>query len=340
MRQKSAGPDRHPSHAGASPLALLAAAVALAVQSAPAAAFKFDLGSGFSGAFDSTISYGVQMRMQNRSCTLIGQDNGGCATLTAALPEASADAYFLNADDGDLNYNNHDLFSENIKGTHELLLKMPDDWTFFGRISELYDWRVGHTARTPLASEARPYSVYNVMPLDLYLNKDFDWFGRSARIRVGNQVMSWGEDIFVLGGINSINAIDVRRYHVAGAQVKEFLRPAPMVSISTDVVQNVSMEAYWQWRWNGFLIDPTGTYFSSADPAGKGNDHAIFIPTSSINAGLAANSLAQPLLASGAIRLAPPGTVGDPGGTGLTAQQLADPNFVQPRLVAGLTNPN
>ncbi|MGH8461634.1 MAG: DUF1302 domain-containing protein [Stenotrophobium sp.] len=312
----------------------------LGTQALPAEAFHFDLGSGFSGALDSTVSYGLEMRTQKRSCSLIGQDNGGCASLTAALPEASEDAYFLNADDGDLNYNDHDLFSEVVKGTHELLLKMPDGFTFFGRVSELYDWRIGQTARTPLSSGARPYSVYNFDPLDLYINKDFDWFGRSARIRIGNQVMSWGEDIFILGGINSINAIDVRRYHVAGAQVKEFLRPAPMISLSTDITSQVSMETYWQWRWNSFLLDPDGTYFSSADPAGKGNAGAIYLPTSAINAGLAANSLAQPLLALGAIRLAPPGTVGDPGGTGLTAAQLRDPNYVKPRLISGFTNPN
>jgi hypothetical protein len=317
-----------------------AAAALLAGTALPAAAFNFDLGGGFKGAFDSTISYGLQMRTQSRNCTLISQDNGGCAALTAELPEASQDAYFLNADDGDLNYNKWDLFSEVVKGTHELQLKMPWDLSFFGRVSELYDWRIGQTERTPLDPEARRFSVYNFQPLDAYLNKDFEWLGRSARLRVGYQVLSWGEDIFVLGGINSINAIDVRRYHVAGAQVKEILRPAPMVSLNTDLIEHWSAEAYYQWKWNGFQLDPTGTYFSSADPAGKGNDQNIFIPTSVINAGLAANSLAAPLLAAGAIRPAPAGTVGDPGGTRLSGQQLRTAAAVQPRLITGFTNPN
>jgi hypothetical protein len=320
-------------------LACGAAAGLLAGTALPASAFKFDLGGGFSGAFDSTLSYGVQMRTQSRNCTLISQDNGGCAATTAELPEASQDAYFLNADDGDLNYNKWDLFSMVVKGTHELQLKMPWDLSFFGRVSELYDWRIGQTERTPLDPEARRFSVYNFQPLDAYLNKNFEWLDRSARLRVGYQVLSWGEDIFVLGGINSINAIDVRRYHVAGAQVKEILRPAPMVSLNTDLIGNWSAEAYYQWKWNGFQLDPTGTYFSSADPAGKGNDQNIFIPTSVINAGLAANQLAQPLLAIGAIRPAPAGTAGDPGGTRLSGQQMRTAAAMQPRLIAGFTNP-
>jgi hypothetical protein len=318
----------------------IAAGGLLAVQALPAAAFKFDLGSGFSGAFDSTVSYGVDMRMQKPSCTLIGQDNGGCASLSAQLPEASADAYFLNADDGDQNYKYHDFFSENIKGTHELQIKAPDDFSFFGRISEVYDWRIGDTERTPLAPTARPWSTYNIMPLDLYINKNFEWLGNSARLRIGNQVISWGEDIFVLGGINSTNAYDIRRYHVAGAQVKEILRPAPMISINTDLIPQVSMEAYWQWHWNGFVLDPTGTYFSSADPVGKGNDNAIFIPTSSVNAEIAANSEAQALLAAGLIRLMPAGTLGDPGGTGLTTAQMMSTTYMGPRIRAGLTTSN
>ena len=316
------------------------AAAALFCIAQPASAFRFQIADGFSGAFDSTVSYGLQLRMQAPSCKLIGQDNGGCAALSAELPEATQDAYFLNADNGDQNYKKHDLFSQLVKGTHELQLKMPEGFSFFGRVSELYDWRIGETERTPLASDARRFSVYNFTPLDAYLNKDFEWFERGARLRVGWQVLSWGEDIFTIGGINSINAIDIRRYHVAGAQVKEILRPAPMVSLNTALIDQWNFEGYWQWHWNSFQLDPTGTYFSAADPVGKGNDRAIFIPTSSINAGLAANQLAQPLLALGAIRQAPPGTVGDPGGTGLTTGQSRDPAFVGPRLIDGFTNPD
>jgi hypothetical protein len=291
----------------------------------------------------------MQMRTQGMSCKLIGQDNGGCASLSAALPEATEDAYFLNADDGDQNYKKYDIFSEVVKGTHELQFKAPEDFSAFVRFSELGDWRIGETERTELDTDAKRFSVYNFQLLDAYVNKNFELFDRSMRLRVGNQVMSWGEDIFVLGGINSINSIDVRRYHVAGTQVKEILRPAPMISFSSDIVDGLSTEAYWQWHWNSFQLDPTGTYFSSADPAGKGNDKAIYIPTSSINSGLAANQAAAALIAAGLIRYAPAGTVGDPGGTRLTRAQIAAgqsqqdcltaPGAIQQRLIDGFTNP-
>lgn len=311
------------------------AGLLLAASCPCASAFQFDLGGGLKGSFDSTLSYGVEMRMQSPSCGLIGLDNGGCAGLSGALPESSPDATALNTDDGDLNYHKHDLVSQVIKGTHELELKMPDNWSFFGRISELYDWRIGETERTQLAPEARRYSVYNVQPLDAYLNKDFTWLDRSAHIRVGSQVISWGEDVFVIGGINSVNAYDLRHYHVAGAQVKEILRPAPIVALSTDLLPGWSAEAYYQWHWNGFQLDPVGTYFSNYDVVGRGYDGAIFIPTSLVNAQLQANPEAKLLLAAGVIHPLPYGTLGDPGGTGLTTAQLEQAKYVRPRIAAG-----
>ena len=325
-------------------IAAYTSAAVIAGVTMPAAGFSFDLGSDFNGAFDSTVAYGVQMRLQGRACGLIAQDSGGCAALTAQLPEASQDAYFINADQGDLNYNKYDLVSEVVKGTSELQLKMPYNFGFFGRASGLYDRRIGNVERTPLLPEARRYSVYNFQPLDAYLNKDFTWFDRSARLRVGWQVMSWGEDIFVLGGINSINAVDIRRYHVAGTQVKEILRPAPMISFSSDISSNVSTEAYWQWHWNGFQLDPPGTYFSSANPVGRGNPQALFIPTSSLNAGVLANPAGAALLSAGLIRLAPAGTAGDSGTTGLSVQQMKQgggvtPGPMQQRLIKGFTVP-
>lgn len=311
-------------------MGLIACAVLPAAQ-----AFKFDV-DDYKISFDSTLSYGLQLRTQNRNCHIIAIDNGGCASLGAELPEASGDAYFINADDGDLNYNKGDVVSQAFKGTHELSVKSGYGLSLFGRFTELYDVSAGHTERTPLADDAKDIAVANFTLLDLYASQDFELFDRRMRLRVGNQVLSWGESTFILAGINYTNAIDVRRAHVPGTQLKEIYRPAPMVLWSGDIDSGLSFETYYQWRWNNFLLDPPGTYFSSADVVGKGNTRALFIPTSNINGGLRTNPATAALLATGLIHEAPPGTVGDPGGTGLTSQQLADPNYVSPRIASGI----
>lgn len=311
---------------------------ALLLAMAPGAmAFRFDLGHGISGSLDSTISYGLAWRLSDRACGLIGRDNGGCASLRAELPEASADSFFLNSDNGDLNYDNHQLIDSVAKGTHELYLKAPYGWSVFARVTELYDGAIGQTKRTPLDGEAERYAAYNIRPLDAYVNKDFDWLGRGAHLRVGNQIISWGEDFFILGGINYINAYDVRRSHVPGTQVKEILRPSPIISLNSDLVSGVSLEAYYQLHWQSYSLDPVGTYFSTTDAVGKGNDRALFIPTSVLNQQLAPFS--DVLATLGLNPQLAYNTLGDPGGTGLSTAQLESRASITPRVAAALGAP-
>ena len=56
---------------------------------------------------------------------------------------------------------------------------------------------------------------------------------QQARVRVGNQVVSWGESLFLPGGINSTNAMDIMRLSQPGTQLKEVFLPAPIVSVAS-----------------------------------------------------------------------------------------------------------
>ena len=57
---------------------LKASAVAVALMlTGTANAVQFNYDNGFSGSFDSTFSYGVSVRAQSASPTLIGLANGG-----------------------------------------------------------------------------------------------------------------------------------------------------------------------------------------------------------------------------------------------------------------------
>jgi hypothetical protein len=282
---------------------MLAVAAALAASAAPeAAAVRFEYGS-IKGSFDSTISLGMQVRGQGRDCSIIGNDNGGCVPTTGALGElvngpgqgstSNPDFNYLQADDGNLNFNKGDVVSLALKGTHELSLQFPNDWRALVRGSWLYDFQADRTRRTPLTSDAKDVAVHDVELLDAWVSKDFDLAGRPAKVRAGNQVISWGEDIFIYGGVNVVNAIDLRRAHVPGTQLKEIFRPAPMVSFNVGATDNLSVEGFYQVRWNAFRFDPVGTFFSIADVVGKGQQHA-FVPSSVL--GL------------------PPGSVGDIGG--------------------------
>lgn len=271
---------------------LVAAAAALCVlagAATPAHAVRTTTEGGTEIDFSSTISLGAQVRASKRASNTIGNDNGGSVPTGAKLgailngaggePTANPDFNFLNGDDGNLNYNRGDIVSAPLKGTHEFGLKTTDGWRALVRAAWLKDFKTDDTRRTPLSKAAKDIAVTNWTWLDAWVAKDFKLGDRNATVRVGNQVLSWGEDIFIIGGINSVNALDLRKARTPGVQVKEILRPAPMVSINAGVADGVSVEAYYQWKWNAFRFDPVGTFFSGADVVGAGQRPA-YIPSS------------------------------------------------------------
>lgn len=252
-----------------------------------AQAFLLDF-DGVQVNVDSQLSYGIQLRTEDRDKTTVGNDNGGQIPVSGAIGElmhgpgggaaANPDFNVLNGDNGNLNYDAGQLVSGAIKGTHELGLRY-DGWEFLGRISWLHDHAVGDTNYVPLSQAAKDVAETNFTPLDLWISKDFEIFGKPTKVRLGNQVVSWGEDVFILGGINSVNALDIRRFHTPGTQLKEVFRPAPMFYFNTSLTDAVSLEGYYEFLWNGFRFDPVGTFFSGADVVGKGQLPA-YAPTS------------------------------------------------------------
>lgn len=136
------------------------------------------------------------------------------------------------ADQGDLNYDRGDMFTNYLKGTHELLLKMPEDITFMARGTWIRDFAATDTTgtlsfNTPesvgsngLSDDARDDLAFKARLLDLWVSKGFDVGGQRVRARLGNQVINWGESLFVAGGINNTNAYDYQALARPGVQLK------------------------------------------------------------------------------------------------------------------------
>jgi len=243
----------------------------------PAAAFKFE-GESVSGSFDTTISLVFRQRLESTHCSVIGNDNGGCTPVTGTLGErmfgpgggiaSPPDFNYLQSDNGNLNYKKGDVVSVALKGTHELYLKAPAGLTALLRASWLKDFKADDTRRTPLSDEAKDLAVTNWTWLDAWVAKEFHIGDRPAKIKVGNQVVSWGEDVFIYGGVNITNAIDLQRFSIPGTQLKEVFRPAPMISLNASMTDNLSFEGYYQWKWDAFRFAAAGTVGDPGGPHG------------------------------------------------------------------------
>jgi hypothetical protein len=251
------------------------AVFALAGTAARAVTFEFE---GARGNFDSSITLGTGIRLGNPDCNLVIAGASGAGAPAGCLAPTSA-----LGDQGNLNYGKGDRFTTYLKGSHELLLKMPSDITFLGRVNWLKDFSADNTtgflsATTPpsltdgLADDARKDLRFKARVLDLWVSKAFQIGDQQGRVRVGNQVISWGESLFLPGGINSTNAMDIMRLSQPGTQLKEVFLPAPIVSVSSSLGSGLNAEAYVQARWNGNYLPPTGSYWSVANGLGKGHD--------------------------------------------------------------------
>lgn len=226
-----------------------ALAVATTLASAPAAAFEFG-SEDIRGSFDTTVSLGASWRLQDRDPELVGITNGGTSRS-------------VNDDDGNLNYEKKDTISAAAKVAHDIAF----DYRNFGaflRGTYFYDHAAAHK-KDVLGPQSEDQLISDADLLDAYLHGAFDLGGRKLNLRLGRQVVSWGESTFILNGLNVINAVDVRKLRVPGAELKEALVASPMIWLSQSLTTTTTIEALYLTRWDKTEIDPRGSYFSNND---------------------------------------------------------------------------
>ncbi len=248
-------------------LAMLTASIA-----GPASAVEFNLGE-IEGRFDSQLSIGSSIRLNDADSQLISQANGGSG--------AGSGSY----DDANLNFDKGNAFSTVFKGVHDLELNYAN-YGAFVRGKYWYDTELkdgdrshgntvnGYSQNSPLSDDGfNDYAKFSGAEiLDAYLFGSFTINEQPLDIRLGRQVINWGESTFIQGGLNSINPIDVSAVRRAGVEVKEALLPANMAFASLGLTDNLSMEAFYQLKWEPTAIDGCGTYFSSNDFGAEGCD--------------------------------------------------------------------
>jgi hypothetical protein len=243
------------------PLAVMTVAAVLAAGSWPSAqAVSFQSSSGdWSGSWDTTIGYGQGWRVSGLDCRLIAIANGGCG-------------YSPNVDDGDLNYRAKTAFTKALTGTTELALNYRDRAGIFVRGSGLYDFQAmdNATDRTPLSHDARNVIGNYTRLLDAFGFWRFNLAAQPSEIRLGRQVVDWGESTFLPNGLNEVNHFDVTALQVPGAELKQALLPDEMAVFNLQLSKNLSTQLLYLFDWHEDIIEPTGAYFSTNDFAGAG----------------------------------------------------------------------
>ncbi len=239
-------------------------------------AYKYENGD-FSLNVDTTLSYGVSVRVQERDPNLIGkcnlspcqgfQANGAPVIPISGLPNAlqrSAPGRFsVNGDNGNLNYDKGQPFANTAKITQEFGFTYGPDFGGLVRWTGFYDFE--NQKRDNLSEIAKTKVGKDVLLLDAFVFYNFGMGDYNASVRLGRQVVSWGESTFLQNGINVINPIDLSKLRIAGAELKEAFLPIDMVWGSVSFNENLSMEALYMLEFEQTEPEPTGTYFSTND---------------------------------------------------------------------------
>ncbi len=245
----------HPSFSRTGILAVTGFIIGL-LQAADAVSFS---SGDLEGSIDTTVSAGMQYRLDSPSPDLIGIANGGTALST-------------NYDDGNLNYG-EGISSMVGQFTTDIELNYLNFGAFV-RLNGFYDRENENDdrERTRLSDIALKRVGSRVEFLDYYGFASFDSGDIYVDLRLGSQVLNWGESSFVQGGINVINPIDVAKLRLPGSELREALLPVQMVSVNIGLTENVSLEAFYQLDWEEIVIDPDGTFFSTNDFVSEGGE--------------------------------------------------------------------
>nr|WP_166363549.1 DUF1302 domain-containing protein [Pseudomonas akapageensis] len=221
-------------------------------------AIDFEIGE-IKGQFDSSLSVGASWGTQDASQKLIDTTNGGRG-------------FSSGGDDGRQNFQKGETFSKIFKGVHDLQLTYGDTRAFV-RGKYWYDFELKDEDRPfkQISDEGRDMSARSSGAefLDAFIAQKYSIADRSGDVRLGKQVVSWGESLFIGNSINSINPLDVAALRRPGAELKEGLIPVNMVYVSQGLTDNLSAEAFYQLEWQPYALDNCGTFFG-ADPIPKG----------------------------------------------------------------------
>lgn len=266
-----------------------------------ATAFELDLGA-VTGSLDTTVSYGAGWRVEDPDKVRAGRYD----TYSAAVDDNHRTA--INKNDGDANFDND---SKPITSVYKIISDLElkyDNVGAFVRGTAFYDTVImdetpnraspnlypnsascnaqntASPANCGFPGEMEDHSGSYARFLDAYVYGNFEVAGRPLNLRAGEQVISWGEALFLQDGINSANPVSQSKLRLPGAEVKEALLPLPMLYASLGLTESLTAEAFYEFDWDYSEPDDVGTFYSTDDGFAGDGANRVLIEASGLGA--------------------------------------------------------
>lgn len=251
----------------------LTLAAALVIGAPMAMAFQIETGSpDLSLRWDNTLKYSTAWRTQNASSKL------------------SERQVARNQDDGDRAFdkglisNRLDILSEldisfqNVgarisgAGWYDTVYQGDNDNDDPGRAN------ARSVAYDEFTDDTRKLHGGDGELLDAFVYWNGEVADRALSVRAGRHGLIWGESLFfgangIAGGMAPVDV--VKAQSVPNTQFKEITRPINQLSTTFQLSDDVSLSAFYQLEWEETRLPAAGSYFSSSDIIGEGNERLV-----------------------------------------------------------------
>lgn len=261
--------------------------------------------AGINYTVKSRVLVGVGIRAEDRDLNqvaklsvpgqenLCNNNNNGCTTEQGNRDLINAKGSFsgTNGDDGNWNYNKGDITDSSILFSPEIKLQRGDvkvefsglfyydpvnaDFTEY-HADDLYQPTRTHRADNVVDVYARRAELRKA-----YFQYTPEIFGQSFNLKVGRQVLPWGESLLVLfNNLNQLNPLDANAAARPGFQLSDVSTPINMAVLSFPILDSLSLELVAPLEWRAVRAPPHGSFASTLDPVdnnfltlGLGNQH-------------------------------------------------------------------
>jgi hypothetical protein len=227
--------------------------------------------------WDNTVKYSGAFRITGQNSALINN--------------TATDVGNTNDDDGDRAFNAGNMISD--RG--DILSEVDVTYGNVGVRASSAAWGDAAYLGTSADTDAQTFNAYSVNPgswtegardlvlghaelLDAFAFGKFNIGNSTLSVRGGQYALQWGESLFfgangIAGGMAPVDVLKLLA--VPSSQFKEIIRPVPQISMQYQITPDVAIGAYYQLGWQATRLPPVGTYYSTADIIGQGDERLL-----------------------------------------------------------------
>lgn len=207
------------------------------------------------GDFSTDISFTSNWSTQKPNHHFVGQNNGGRAFSTTH-------------DNNRLNFKRGDNFSRLLKVKHKLQLKYEETGIVLsGQYWYDYVAKNQHQPFKNISDRGRYVSdrAAGAQWQQAFIYQNYQIKGKQGTVRLGNQLLNWGEGQLISGGINVINPMDYREGWRYDMDLQEERVPVSLLSFSQQLTDQLSTEFFYQLDWKSNSTGNCNSFFAPND---------------------------------------------------------------------------